>query len=103
MTTVSKYIDGVPKFPYRDPVLEAYSSCIQAKQTKNATTGTTLKTTVPFQDFPMEFSLSGICSKNLKQRRDYLGVYGETCWLLITDHFSKYIWANTFKFKAVSL
>ena len=28
MTTASIYIDGVPKFPHRDPVLEAYSTCI---------------------------------------------------------------------------
>ena len=103
MTTASKYIDGVPKFSHRDPVLEGCSTCIQAKQTKNAATGTTLKATVPFQGFSMDFSFAGIRSKNVKRRRDYLGVYGETCWLLITDHFSKYIWGKTFKSKAVPL
>ena len=86
-----------PKFSHRDPVLEGCSTCIQAKQTKNAATGTTLKATVPFQGFSMDFSFAGIRSKNVKRRRDYLGVHGETCWLLITDHFSKYIWGKTFK------
>ena len=51
----------------------------------------------------MDFAFAGIRSKNLERCRDYLGVHGETCWLLITDHFSKYIWGKTFKFKAVPL
>ena len=103
MTTASKYIDGVPKFPQRDSVLEASSTCIQAKQTKNATTGITLEATVPFQGFSIDFNFAGIRLKNAKRRRDYLGVHGETCWLLITDHFSKYIWGKTFKSKVVPL
>ena len=103
MTTASNYIDGVPKFPHRDPILDTYSTCIQAKQTKNAATGTTLKAIRSFQGFSMDFSFAGIRSKNLERRRDYLGVHGETCWLLITDHFSKYIWGKTFKSKAVPL
>ena len=41
MTTASKYIDGVPQFPHSDPILDACITCIQAKQTKNAATGTT--------------------------------------------------------------
>ena len=86
ITTANKYIDGVPKFPKRGPVLDACSTCVQAKQTKNATTGTTLKATVPFQDFPMDFSFVSIRSKNLKRRRNYLGIHGETCWLLITNN-----------------
>ena len=32
MTTASKYIDGVPKFSHRDPILDACSTCIQAKK-----------------------------------------------------------------------
>ena len=51
----------------------------------------------------MDFAFAGIRSKNLERRWDYLGVHGETCWLLITDHFSKYIWGKTFKSKAVPL
>ena len=79
MTTTSKYIDGVPQFPHRDPILETCSTCIQAKQTKNAATGTTLKATTPFQGFSMDFSFAGIRSKNLERRRDYPGVHGEIC------------------------
>ena len=64
-----KYIDSVPKFPNRDPVLDVFSTWIKAKQTKNAATGTTLKATVPFEGFSMDFSFAGIRSKNLKPRR----------------------------------
>ena len=69
----------------------------------NAATGNTLKATTPFQGFSMDFTFAGVQFKNLERRRDYLGVRGETCWLLITDHFSKYIWGKTFKSKAVPL
>ena len=96
MTTASKYIDGVPKFPHRDSFIDACSTCISAKQTKNAATGTTLKATIPFQGFSMDSSYSGIRSKILKRRRNYVVVYGEPCWLLIINHFSKYIWVITF-------
>ena len=103
MTTASKYIDGVSKFPRHDPVLDACSTCIQDKQTKNAATGTTLKATIPFRGFSMDFSFAGISSKNLKRCHNYLGVHGETCWLLITNNFPEYIWGKAFKSKAVPL
>ena len=51
MTTASKYINVVQKFFHRDPLLEACSTCIIAKQTENTATGTTLQATVPFQGF----------------------------------------------------
>eukprot|EP00980_Cylindrotheca_fusiformis_P001364 scaffold341_cov67-Cylindrotheca_fusiformis.AAC.3 len=31
----------------------------------------------------------GMKSKNEKRAQDFLGVNGETCWILITDHFSQ--------------
>ena len=80
MITASKHIDDVQKFPYSDLLLEACSTCIQAEQTNNAATGTTLKAIVPFQDFSKDFSFAGIRSKNIKRCRNYLGVYCETCW-----------------------
>ena len=103
MHTASKFIDGVPQFKHRDRVLDQCSTCIQAKQTKNPASGTTLKATRPFQGFSIDFSFSGIRSKNSDRRKDFLGVHGETCWMLITDHYSKYIWGKTFRSKAVPL
>ena len=91
ITTAKKYIYCVPKISNNDPVFKACSTCLQAKQTKNASTGTTLKTTVLFQGFSIDFSFTGIRSKNLKRRRDYLGVHGEIYWLLITNYFSVHI------------
>ena len=103
ITTASKYIDGVPKFTHRDLVLEVCSTCIQAKQTKNTDTGTTLKPTVPFKGFSMALSFTDIRSKNLNYHPGYLGVHGETCWLVITEHISKYMFDITLKSKAVPL
>ena len=58
MTTASKYIDGVPKFSHRDPILDTCSTCIQAMQTKNAATSTTLKATRSFRGFSMDFAFA---------------------------------------------
>ena len=103
MQSASKHIDGVPDLPTRDRILEQCSTCLQAKQTKIPAKGTTLKATKRFQGFSIDFSFSGVKSKTTGRRKDYLGIHGETCWCLITDHFSKYIWGRTFKSKAVPL
>ena len=38
------------------------------------------------QGMSVDFSFSGVKSKTTGQRKDYLGINGETCWILITDH-----------------
>ena len=38
------------------------------------------------QGLSVDFSFSGVRSKNTGQRKDYVGINGETCWILITDH-----------------
>ena len=34
----------------------------------------------------VDFSFSGIKSKNKGRRKDFVGIDVETCWVLITDH-----------------
>jgi hypothetical protein len=44
--------------------------------------------TQPYQGLSVDFSFAGVKSKNTDQEHDYVGLNGETCWILVTDHFS---------------
>ena len=89
--TAHKYIDGVPKFKHNDPILERCSTCIRAEQPKSSGTGNTMKATRPFQGFSVDVGYSGQTSKDNNQSHEYLGLHGETCWILIKDHFTRYL------------
>ena len=91
MESSSQFIDGVTKFSHSDRLLDKCSTCLDAKQSKNLATGTTLKATCLFQGFFMDFYFSGVCLKNSDHEKDFLVAHGKTCWLLMTNHFSKYI------------
>ena len=86
-----KHIKGVPKFKHMDAILDSCPTCIRAKQTKEpAGPNTTRTATQPYQGLSIDFSFSGTKSKNDDTRqRDYVGINGETCWILITDHFTR--------------
>ena len=92
-----KHIDGVPQFKHMDPILETCPTCIQAKQTKEAAGPNTTRVAVyPFQGLSVDFSFSGMKSKNDDTRRsDYVGLNGETCWILITDHKTRQTYGDT--------
>ena len=38
------------------------------------------------EDLSVNFSFSGVKSKNTGQQKDYVGINGETCWILTTNH-----------------
>ena len=60
-----KYVKGVPEFAHEHPVLDKCPTCIQAKQTKEpAGDHTTRTATVPYQGLPIDFSFSGVKSKD---------------------------------------
>ena len=84
-----KFIDGVPEFKRRSNVLSRRSTYIKAKQTKMAPGPNSTKRAIHFgQGLSIDFPFSGVTSKNTKQRQDYMGINGETCWILVTNHFT---------------
>ena len=84
-----KYIKGVPKFERETPVLDQCPTCIQAKQSKEPKgTKSTRKATVPYQGLSIDFSFSGTKSKDQGRRKDFEGLNGETCYILVTDHYT---------------
>jgi GAG-pre-integrase domain len=86
-----RHILGVPKFKHMDQVLDACPVCIRSKQTKSAAGPNSTRTaTVPFQGLSIDFSFAGTHSANLSRAADFVGFNGETCWILIADHFSRF-------------
>ena len=87
---------GVPHFHHEHPVLDKCPTCIQAKQTKEpAGIHTTRTATAPYQGLSIDFSFSGIKSKDKDREADYLGLNGETSWILISDHFMHRLHGDT--------
>ena len=52
------------------------------------------------QGFSVDFSFSGVKSKNTGWRKDYVGINGETCWILITDYHTGMQYGETCRSKA---
>ena len=64
-----KFIDNVPEFKRRSDVLSRCLTCIQAKQTKSTPGPNSTKRAMYFgQGLSIDFSFSGITSKNTKRR-----------------------------------
>ena len=86
-----KTVDGVPKFANIDKhsVIDQCPTCIQAKQTKTPAGPHSIKAaTRPYQGLSIDFSFSGMASKDKARRSDFVGLNGETSWVLVTDHFT---------------
>ena len=49
---------------------------------------------------PLTFPFSGVKSKTTGRCKDYLGINGETCWILITDHHTGMQYGKTCQSKA---
>ena len=97
-------IDGVPKFKSTTSIFDNCPTCIRAKQTKNApnTPHAPLEQSrepnksfhqsrtakFPYQGLSIDFSFSGMSSKDSERRTNFEGINGETAWILVTDHFT---------------
>ena len=99
-----KHVRGVPRFAHMHAVLDRCPTCMQSKQTKEpAGTNTTRTATTPYQGMSIDFSFSGTKSKDDAREKDYLGLNGETSWILVADHFSRCLHGDTRVSKATPL
>ena len=55
---------------------------------------------MPYNVISLDFSFSGIVSKDKSRRKDVLGINGEVGWILADDQFSKILHVDTRKNKA---
>ncbi|KAG7374842.1 reverse transcriptase RNA-dependent DNA polymerase [Nitzschia inconspicua] len=91
-----EHTTGVPRCRHFDPILEQCPTCIRAKQTKeSAGTHSTRTATQPFQGLSIDFSFAGVRSKDMERKKDFTGLNGETCWILVTDHFIRAVFGDT--------
>ena len=96
-----KCIDGVLKFKRRSDVMSKCLTCIKAKMTKKAPSPNSTKRAIHHgQGFSIDFSFSGVKLKNMGRRKDYVGINGETCWVLITVHHTGMQYGKTCQSKA---
>ena len=76
--------------------MDVCPTCVQAKQKKEpAGPNATMVATQPYQGLSIDFSFSGSRSSDSDRTKDYVGINGETCWILVTDHFSRRLHGDT--------
>jgi len=87
------FSDGVPEtWLGKDSTLDSCPACSAANtKSRNRCDGETWTATEPGQGLSLDFLFAGQHSKNAtnpEQMRinDYMGVHGETCYLLLYDH-----------------
>ena len=87
------FSDGVPEMRLgKDSALDSCPVCLAANmKIRNRGDGETRTATEPGQGLSLDFLFAGQHSKNAtnpEQMRinDYMGVHGETCYLLLYDH-----------------
>ena len=86
------FADGVPKISGKTSAIDNCPVCLAANmKARERGDGVTRTATKPGQGLSLDFSFAGQASKNSqdeKQMRinDYMGIHGETCYLLLYDH-----------------
>ena len=99
-----EFIDGVQKFKQRSDMMLKCSTCIKTRMNKTTPGPSSTKRAVHHvQGLSIDFSFSGVKSKNTNGRKDYVGINGETCRVLITDHHTGMQYGKTCQSKASSI
>jgi hypothetical protein len=63
----------------------------------------TRKATRPFQGFSIDFAFAGQRSKDKNTAVDFVGYVGETCCVLLADHFTENLYGTTRILKVLSV
>ena len=88
VSTMYQHVDGIPKLPTPNEI-DNCPVCLAAKLRKsNSTNSEQHEATVCFQSIAIDMGFIVQQSKNSKRFKDYVGINGETCYILITDQFS---------------
>jgi hypothetical protein len=83
-----RYVKGMPEFSVPNE-LESCPICLAAKLHKQpAGTASTMRSTVCNQGISIDFGFMVQRSRDTKRQHNLVGLNGETCYALITDHFS---------------
>jgi len=104
------FSDGVPEITRgKDSVLDSCPLCLAANmKSRNRGDGETRTATELGQGLSLDFSFAGQHSKNAtnpEQMRinDYMGIQGETCYLLVYDHATEWLDGVCWQWKAPAI
>jgi hypothetical protein len=85
-----EHIDDVLCFKHFENILNS------AKQKKEAAEEHSTRTVEqPFQVLSIDFSFAGDKSKDEERKKDFTGINGETCRILVTDDFTRAVFGDT--------
>jgi GAG-pre-integrase domain len=100
LSTMYRFVKGMPEFTIPNE-LESCPVCLAAKLRKQPSgTATTMRSTVCNQGISIDFGFMVQRSKNSKRQHNLVGMNGETCYVLITDHYSGRLYGRAFASKA---
>ena len=95
-----RFVKGMPAFTLPD-ALEECPVCLAAKLRKQPSgSASTMRSTVCNQGISIDFGFMVQKSHNSKRQHNLIGVNGETCYALITDHHSGRLYGRAFSSKA---
>jgi hypothetical protein len=96
LANAHKFADGVPKFTSTHNIMENCPVCLAAKMKYRARgTDTTRRAIRPFQGLSIDFAFAGQRSKDAKTAVDFVGYGGETCYVLLVDHYTEKLYGTT--------
>ncbi|KAI2509025.1 hypothetical protein MHU86_5401 [Fragilaria crotonensis] len=100
LSTMHRFVKGMPEFQIPNEI-ESCPICLAAKLRKRpAGTDTTMHSTICNQGISIDFGFMVQRSRNTKRQHNLIGLNGETCYALITDHFSGRLYGRAFATKA---
>ncbi|KAI2496066.1 retrotransposon [Fragilaria crotonensis] len=100
LSEMHRYVKGMPKFPLPTE-LEGCPVCLAAKMRKApASTKTTMRATTCHQGLSIDFGFMVQKSRDTTRHTNLVGLNGETCYVLLTDHYSGRIHGRAFATKA---
>ena len=100
LSTMHRFVKGMPEFVLPNE-LESCPVCLAAKLRKQPSgTASTMRSTICNQGISIDFGFMVQRSKNTKRQHNLVGLNGETCYALITDHYSGRIYGRAFASKA---
>jgi hypothetical protein len=100
LSEMHQFVKGMPQFKIPTE-LEECPICLAAKLRKTPKgTGTTMRATTCNQGLSIDFGFMVQKSRDSVRHNTLVGLNGETCYVLLTDHFSGRIFGRAFPTKA---
>ena len=100
LSEMHRFVKGIPKFDMPS-VIEQCPICLAAKLRKSPSSSvSTMRATVCNQGISVDFGFMVQKSRDSTRLSNLIGQNGETCYVLLTDHFSGRLYGKAFPTKA---